>query len=102
VIQGLVDMIRTSRADLTAIFPYTESLVREELTRAAADLWIERFLGRPSVSIGPSNARSWLMLADLEETRVRLPGRRLLETDLDFEFGVQLVAAGEDSRSAAR
>ncbi|NPV48789.1 MAG: DUF4127 family protein [Armatimonadetes bacterium] len=102
VIQGLVDMIRTSRADLTAIFPHTESLVREELTRAAADLWIERFLGRPSVSIGPSNARSWLMLAELEETRVRLPWRRLLETDLDFEFGVQLVAAGEDSRSASR
>lgn len=102
VIQELVDMIRSSRADLGTILPHSESLVREELTRAAADLWIERFLGRPSVSIGPSNARSWLMLAELEETRVRLPWHRLLEADLDFEFGVQLVAGDEDSQSISR
>jgi len=31
------------------------------------------------------------VLAELEETRVRLPWRRLFEVDLDFEFGVQLV-----------
>ena len=38
------------------------------------------------------------MLAELEETRVRLPWRRLLEVDLDFEFGVQLVASEEGTR----
>jgi len=101
VTQVIVEMIRTSRADLAMVYPYAESLVREDLTRAAADLWIERFLGQPSVSVGSSDARSWLMLAELEETRVRLPWRRLLEVDLDFEFGVQLVA-GEEGTSIGR
>jgi hypothetical protein len=56
------------------------------------------FLGRQSVSIGTelrnhgSDSRSGLVLAELEETRVRLPWRRLFEVDLDLEFGVQMVA----------
>ena len=32
VTQALVEMIRTSRADLAAIYPYTETFVREDLT----------------------------------------------------------------------
>lgn len=91
VTQTVVNLLQASIFDLANSYPQAESIVREELTRAAADLWIEQFLGQQSVSIGSSDSRSWLALADLEETRVRLPWRRLFEVDLDFEFGVQLV-----------
>jgi len=36
--------------------------------------------------------RSSLMLAELEETRLRLPWRRLAEVEVGIEFGVELVA----------
>jgi hypothetical protein len=91
VTQTVINMLQASVFDLAASYSQAEAIVRDELTRAAADLWIERFLGQQSVSIGSSGAQNWLVLAELEETRVRLPWRRLFEVDLDFEFGVQLV-----------
>jgi len=92
VTETVVKLLQASIFDLASSHQQAESLVREELTRAAADLWIERFLGRQSVIIGSGKGRNALVLAELEETRVRLPWRRLFEVDLDFEFGVQLVA----------
>jgi hypothetical protein len=92
VTKTVMSLLQASVCDLAHSYPQAEALVREELTRVAADLWIEHFLGRQSVSIGEGESRSGLVLADLEETRVRLPWRRLFEVDLDLDFGVQMVA----------
>ncbi|MEN6644226.1 MAG: DUF4127 family protein [Armatimonadia bacterium] len=92
VTKTVVSLLQASVFDLANSYPQAEAIVREELTHAAADLWIEQFLGRRSVCVGPDEARNGLVLADLEETRVKLPWRRLFEVDLDFDFGVQLVA----------
>jgi len=92
VTKTVMNLLAASVFDLANSYPQAEAIVREELTHGAADLWIEHFLGRQSVSIGSGDARSGLVLADLEETRVRLPWRRLFEVDIDLEFGVQMVA----------
>ena len=47
------------------------------------------------VQIGVDQSRSSLVLDALEETRVRLPWRRMFEVDLDFTFGMELVPGGE-------
>ncbi len=88
----VINLLEASIFDLGTGYKQAEQIVRDELTHAATDLWIEQFLGRVSIEIGPDEARSALVLADLEETRVRLPWRRLFEVDMDFDFGVQLVA----------
>ncbi|MDI9584295.1 MAG: hypothetical protein QM473_08765, partial [Acidobacteriota bacterium] len=57
-----------------------------------------QFLGRQCVVLGTGGdgeEQTALVLAELEESRLRLPWRRLLEMDMEIEFGVQLVAAGE-------
>lgn len=92
VTETVVSLLQASVFDLASSYHQVEAIVREELTHAAADLWIEQFLGRQSVSIGSGDSASGLVLADLEETRVRLPWRRLFEVDLELDFGVQLVA----------
>lgn len=92
VTQTVMNLLQASVFDLSHSYQQAEAIVREELTHATADLWIEHFLGRQSVSIGSGDSRSGLVLADLEETRVRLPWRRLFEIDLDVEFGMQMVA----------
>ncbi|MBU0610180.1 MAG: DUF4127 family protein [Armatimonadetes bacterium] len=92
VTKTVMDLLQASVFDLSHSHQQAEAIVREELTHAAADLWIEHFLGRQSVSIGSGDTRSGLVLAELDETRVRLPWRRLFEVDLDLEFGVQMVA----------
>lgn len=92
VTQTVISLLQASVFDLANSYQQAEAIVREELGHRAADLWIEHFLGRESVSIGSGDSLSGLVLADLEETRVRLPWRRLFEVDLDLEFGVQLVA----------
>lgn len=92
VTETVISLLQASVFDLANSYPAAEAIVRDELTHEAANLWIEQFVGRKSVSIGSGDGLSGLALADLEETRVRLPWRRLFEVDLDFEFGVQLVA----------
>lgn len=87
-----VNLLQASVFDLAASYPQAEAIVRDELTHAATDLWIEHFLGRQSVAIGSDENRSSLVLAELEETRVRLPWRRLFEVELEFDINVQLVA----------
>jgi hypothetical protein len=90
--EHIVNIVRDSLVDLSEVHDRAERLMRELLTAAAADLWIENFLGRPSVNIGMAPHRSQLVLAELEETRLSYPWRRLAEIDLGFTFGVELVA----------
>lgn len=92
VTKTIVSLLQASIFDLGNSYPQAETIVRDELTKSAADLWIERFLGRTSVTIGSDASASDLVLADLEETKVRLPWRRLFEVDLDFDFGIQMLA----------
>ncbi len=87
-----VKLLRASVFDLRDSHQAAEQMVRDRLTHAAADLWIDHFLGCQCAQIGPADERSGLMLAELEETHVRLPWQRLFEVDLDFDFGMELVA----------
>lgn len=93
VTRTVISLLQASIFDLGNSYHQAEALVRSELAHAAADLWIEHFVGRQSVSVGSNSpgAAGGLVLADLEETRVRLPWRRLFEVDVDFDFGVQVV-----------
>jgi hypothetical protein len=89
--------LRDGVFDLAHSYHQAEEIMRDELTRAVSDLWIDQFLGRPCVSVGSDVAddvKSTVVLAELEETRLSLPWRRLFEIDVDLEFGVQLVAPG--------
>jgi hypothetical protein len=88
----IVYLVRSSIVDMRQVHERAEMMMRDLLTGAVADLWIERFLGRTSVEIGMEPHRSALMLAELEETRLRLPWRRLAEVEIGIEFGVELVA----------
>ncbi|MBC7287588.1 MAG: DUF4127 family protein, partial [Armatimonadetes bacterium] len=88
----LVRLVRSWAVDLRRLHEIAEEMVRDVLTAAAADLWIERFLGRTAVHIGMEPHRSAVVLADLEQTRIRLPWRRLAEVEVGAEFSVQLAA----------
>ncbi len=90
--------LRFGLFDLSRSYHQAEALMRDELTQAVSDLWIDQFLGRQCVSIGSDAAaqeQSVLVLAELEETRLALPWRRLFEIDLELEFSVQLVAGAD-------
>ena len=92
--------LRSGVFDLSRSYHQAESLMRDELTQALSDLWIDQFLGHQCVSIGSDLAedeQNALVLAELEETRLSLPWRRLFEIDVEVDFSVQLVAAGEDA-----
>lgn len=87
--------LRTGIFDLSRSYHQAESMMRDELTQAVSDLWIDQFLGRRCVSIGsdlPEDEQSALVLAELQETRLSLPWRRLFEIDVELEFDVQLIA----------
>jgi len=95
--EHIYEGLKSGVFDLSQSHRQAETLMRDELTQLVTDLWIDQFLGRHCVLIGSDLAgdeQSELVLADLEETRLSLPWRRLFEIDLDLEFGVQLVAAG--------
>ena len=85
-------LVRGAVCDLRDCYKHAEAVVHDRLTHAATDLWIESFLGNDCAEIGSDEFRSRLTLAELEETRVRLPWRRLAEVDVDVEFGMQLEA----------
>ena len=85
-------LVRAAVCDLRDCYKHAEAVVHDRLTHAATDLWIESFLGNDCAEIGSDQFRSRLTLAELEETRVRLPWRRLAEVDVDVEFGMQLEA----------
>ncbi|MGD9495141.1 MAG: DUF4127 family protein [Armatimonadota bacterium] len=95
VTERVVRLLQASVFDLGDSYRETERLVSQELAAAASDLWADHFLAQEVVQIGVDSSRSSLVLDALEETRVRLPWRRLFEVDLEFSFGLDLVPAAE-------
>lgn len=95
VTDKVVSLMRASVFDLGSSYQQIERLVAQELAAAAGDLWTDHFLAQETVQIGIGQSRSSLVLDALEETRVRLPWRRMFEVDLDFRFGMELVPASE-------
>ncbi|MBP8954483.1 MAG: DUF4127 family protein [Armatimonadetes bacterium] len=98
ILEHITEGLRSGLLDLSRGYQQAEAMMRDELTQAVSDLWIDQFLGRQCVVLGTGGdgeEQTALVLAELEESRLRLPWRRLLEMDMEIEFGVQLVAAGE-------
>jgi hypothetical protein len=89
--ERLGDLVASSGFDLAETHARAESMVREMLTESAASLWVDSFMGRRAGDIGPPDRRSGLALAELQETQVRLPWRRLFEVELDFDLGLELT-----------
>lgn len=88
----VLDIVRSSACDLQDIPFQAEQMVRDQLTEAASNLWVERFMDKSCVEIGPEDDRSVLVLAEMEEMQVKLPWRRLFEVDLEFKLNMELVA----------
>jgi hypothetical protein len=100
LLDHITTCLRTGVLDLASGHQQAEALLRDELTQAVSDLWIDQFLGRQCVLVGSDideDDQTAVALAELEETRLYLPWRRLYEIELEVEFGVQLVAPGEVS-----
>ncbi|MBD3291801.1 MAG: DUF4127 family protein [Armatimonadia bacterium] len=95
VTEQVVQLLEASVFDLSSSYRQTERMVAQELSAAAGDLWTDHFLAQEMVQIGFEQSRSSLVLDALEETRVRLPWRRMFEVDLDFKFGLELVPGGQ-------
>lgn len=95
VTERVVELLEASVFDLSSSYARTERMVAQELSAAAGDLWTDHFLAQEMVQIGFEQSRSSLVLDALEETRVRLPWRRMFEVDLDFKFGLELVPGGQ-------
>ena len=101
VTERVVSLLEASVFDLSGSYRQTERMVAQELSAGAGDLWTDHFLARETVQIGIEQSRSSLVLDALEDTRVTLPWRRLFEVDLDFQFGLELVPEGGESRRKA-
>ena len=90
--QELHQAVDNAGSDLAQLYPQIEGILSDRLAEAAAELWMTHFWGRKCVQVGANENRSNIVLAELEETRVRLPWRRLFEVDLDFAINLELVA----------
>ena len=90
--ERLADLVTSASFELTEAHPRAEALVQEMLTEAASSLWVEEFMGKRAGGIGPPGRRSALVLAELQDTQVRLPWRRLFEVELGFEVELELAA----------
>ncbi|MEA3399733.1 MAG: DUF4127 family protein [Armatimonadota bacterium] len=95
VTDRVVKLLEASVLDLASSYRQVERMVAQELGAAAGDLWSDHFLAQEMVQIGVEQSRSGLVLDALEETRLRLPWRRMSEVDLDFTFGLELVPGSE-------
>ena len=90
--ERMADLMSGSSFDLTTSYERAEAMVRERLLESASNLWVEEFMGRQAVAIGPPDRRSGLALAELQDTQVRLPWHRLFEVELDFDLGLEMTA----------
>lgn len=90
--ERMADLMTNSGFELTAAYGRAEGMVREMLVEAISNLWVEEFMGGRAGDIGPPEHRSGLTLAELQDTQVRLPWRRLFEVELDFDLGLELTA----------
>ena len=95
VARQMTQLVQSSGFDLQETHRSAEQMVHDRLTQAATNLWIDRFMDKPCVEIGPQDNRSVLMLAEIEEMHLKLPWRRLFEVDLDFKLNMELVAKAE-------
>jgi len=60
-------------------------------------LWMKHFWGKSCVQVGEGEERNNIVLAELEETRVELPWRRLFEVAVEFDINLELVADKKQS-----
>lgn len=86
------ERLRNSAFDLAEGAAEAEEFVRAQLAQIAHELYLEQFLGRRCVRVGTGDDSADLVLCELEDVQIRLPWGRLFEVDLDFDFGVQMVA----------
>jgi len=99
VCERLGELVASAGFDLTQAYAWAEGMVREMLTEAVANLWVEEFMGQQASAIGSPGRRSGLVLAELQDTRISLPWRRLFEVELEFDLGLELTApAGETAK----
>lgn len=92
VTRQMTQLVQSSAFDLQEAYSHAEQMVRNGLTEATTNLWIDRFMDKPCAELGPEADRGVLRLAEMEEMHVKLPWRRLFEVDLDFKLNMELVA----------
>ncbi len=90
--RALHEMVESGALSLSELYPRVEQLLRDRLAEAAADLWMNHFWGKKCVQVGANDNPNSIVLAELEETRVRLPWQRLFEVEVEFDINVELVA----------
>ena len=95
--EKLHQMVDDGSTDLTELYPRIQQVLSNQLAQAAADLWMKYFWGRSCVEVGTDEERNDIVLAELEETRVELPWRRLFEVAVEFDINLELVAGKEQS-----
>ena len=88
-------MVDDGSSDLTELYPQAQQVLSNQLAQAAADLWMKHFWGKSCVQVGEGEERNDIVLAELEETRVELPWRRLFEVAVEFDINLELVADKE-------
>ncbi len=88
-------MVNDGGTDLTELYPRAQQMLSNQLAEAAADLWMKHFWGKTCVQVGAGEERNNIVLAELEETHVQLPWRRLFEVAIEFDINLELVAAKE-------
>jgi len=95
--EELHQMVDDSSSDLTELYPRAQQVLSNQLAQAAADLWMKHFWGKSCVQVGEGEERNNIVLAELEETRVELPWRRLFEVAVEFDINLELVADKKQS-----
>ncbi len=95
--EELHQMVDDSNSDLTELYPWAQQVLSNQLAQAAADLWMKHFWGKSCVQVGGGDERNDIVLAELEETRVELPWRRLFEVAVEFDINLELVADKEQT-----
>ncbi len=95
VSRQLAELVSSSAFDLHQTYSWAEQMVRSRLLPEATNLWIEQFLDRPCVEIGPEGNRQVVMLAEMEQMHVSLPWRRLFEVELEFKLNMELAAISQ-------
>ena len=95
--EQLHKIVDDGSSDLTELYPQAQQMLSNQLARAAADLWMKHFWGKTCVQVGRDEERNNIVLAEIEETRVKLPWRRLFEVAVEFDINLELVADKEQT-----
>jgi len=95
--EELHQMVDDGSSDLTELYPRAQQVLSNQIAQAAADLWMKHFWGKSCVQVGADEERNNIVLAELEETRMELPWRRLFEVAVEFNINLELVADKKQS-----